>query len=161
MSGTADIADFQRWLLSQIPLLNHMGLGVFEHDGRQLEIPAQLAPNINDKGTGFGGSQATLATICGWSLITLLLREQNLDADLVIADSHLDYLSPITGDFVARARLPDQGSIDAFLRKLRARGRARLDLGIDICQDSRVAMHMTGRYVALVRPTPLCASVPP
>jgi thioesterase domain-containing protein len=154
MIAWTNMADFQRWLLGQIPLLSHMGLGRFVYDGRQLDIPAALAPNVNDKGTGFGGSQATLATLCGWSLLTLLLREQGLDCDLVIADSHLDYLSPIDADFVARARLPEPPEVEAFLARLRARGRARLELHIDVCQDARVAMHMKGRYVALRRAKP-------
>ncbi|MCP8688600.1 YiiD C-terminal domain-containing protein [Marinobacterium sedimentorum] len=151
MNGPTDIADFQHWLLGQIPLLNHMGLGPFHYDGQRLAIPAALGPNINDKGTGFGGSQATLATICGWSLITLLLSEQGLDCDLVIADSHLKYLSPVDADFVARTQLPDQPGIDAFLDKLRTRRRARLDLTIELCQGERLAMRMTGAYVALLR----------
>jgi thioesterase domain-containing protein len=151
MNGPTDIADFQHWLLGQIPLLNHMGLGPFDYDGQRLAIPAALGPNVNDKGTGFGGSQATLATICGWSLITLLLSEQGLDCDLVIADSHLKYLSPVDADFVARTQLPDPPGIDAFLDRLRTRRRARLDLTIELCQGERVAMRMTGAYVALLR----------
>nr|WP_245634999.1 YiiD C-terminal domain-containing protein [Marinobacterium profundum] len=151
MKGPVDIADFQHWLLGQIPLLNHMGLGSFDYDGQRLSIPAALGPNVNDKGTGFGGSQATLATICGWSLVTLLLSEQGLDCDLVIADSQLKYLSPVDADFVARTQLPDSPGIGAFLDKLKARRRARLDLTIEICQGERVAMRMTGAYVALLR----------
>ncbi len=153
MAAPLDIADFQHWLLGQVPLLNHMGLGAFGYDGEQLVIPAALAPNVNDKGTGFGGSQATLATICGWSLITLLLQEQGLDADLVIADSHLEYLSPVTADFIARTRLPGPQTLDAFLQRLNDRGRARLDLGIELYQGEHLAMRMTGRYVALRRDT--------
>jgi thioesterase domain-containing protein len=151
MGGTVDIAAFQHWLLGQIPLLNHMGLGTFDYDGQGLAIPAALAPNVNDKGTGFGGSQATLATICGWSLVTLLLREQALDCDLVIADSHLEYLSPVTADFVARTRLPDSATLDAFLERLGSKRRARLELSVELCQGERVAMRMKGRYVALLR----------
>ncbi|WP_156826529.1 YiiD C-terminal domain-containing protein [Marinobacterium rhizophilum] len=151
MAGTADIADFQRWLLGQIPLLNHMGLGPFDYDGQCLAIPAALGPNVNDKGTGFGGSQATLATICGWSLVTLLLRKQGLDCDLVIADSHLEYLSPVDADFVARCRLPDQPRVDSFLERLRTRRKSRLELNVELRQGERVAMRMRGRYVALLR----------
>ncbi|NVK42330.1 MAG: YiiD C-terminal domain-containing protein [Oceanospirillaceae bacterium] len=146
-----DIAEFRTWLLGQIPLLGHMGLGDFDWNGRRLEIPASLAPNVNDKGTGFGGSQATLATICGWSLITLLLREQGLDCDLVIADSHLDYRAPVDGDFSARTDLPDTTAVDNFLKRLRNRGRAPLELTIDVRQGDKVAMQMRGRYVAIAR----------
>ncbi|GGO79768.1 thioesterase [Marinobacterium nitratireducens] len=146
-----DIAEFRSWLLGQIPLLGHMGLGDFVWDGRRLEIPALLAPNVNDKGTGFGGSQATLATICGWSLITLLLREQGLECDLVIADSQLDYRAPVDGDFCACTELPDSQAVDAFFKRLHDRGRAPLPLCIEVRQGGRVAMRMQGRYVAIKR----------
>jgi hypothetical protein len=55
---------------------------------------------------------------------------------------------------VARAKLPEPPEVEAFLARLRARGRARLELHIDVCQDARVAMHMKGRYVALRRAKP-------
>lgn len=149
MTGRPQMAEFRRWLLEQIPLLRHMGLGAFDYDGRRLEIPAALAPNVNDKGTGFGGSQATLATICGWSLITLLLREQGLDCDLVIADSHAEYKAPVDGDFSACTELPEPTAVEAFLMRLKSRGRAPLQLDIEIRQGDRLAMRMRGRYVAL------------
>jgi len=149
--GRVEIAEFRTWLLGQIPLLTHMGLGDFDWDGESLEIPAQLAPNVNDKGTGFGGSQATLATICGWSLITLLLRERGLDCDLVIADSQLEYRAPVDGDFNARCELPGPATVEAFLKRLRERGRAPLALEIEIRQGDKLALQMKGRYVATAR----------
>jgi thioesterase domain-containing protein len=143
--------EFLEWLKTQIPLLNHMGLGQLTYDGKQLVLPAELAPNINDKGTGFGGSLATLATISGWCLTTLLLKEQALDCDVMIRDCEMRYLAPVTGDFHAQVDVPSTHEIDSFLSRLKDKGRARLALEVFIIQGDVKALSMKGNYVAVIR----------
>lgn len=142
---------FLQWLKTQIPLLNHMGLGDLEFDGHKLVLPAALAPNVNDKGTGFGGSLATLATISGWCLTTLLLRERSLDCDVMIRDCEMRYLAPVTGDFHAEVSLPDSDQVAGFLVRLNEKGRARLALDVSVIQAGSKALTMRGNYVAILR----------
>jgi len=141
--------DFLSWLRTQIPLINHMGFKPLEYDGRSLVMSAELEPNINDKGTGFGGSLATVATLCGWSMVTLYRREQGFDNDVVIHTSELEYLRPVTGDFAAHVCLPDDEALEVFDAKMAERGKARLDLEIEIRQQDKVAMRLKGSYVAM------------
>lgn len=141
--------EFLSWLRTQIPLINHMGFKPLQYDGRSLVMAAELAPNVNDKGTGFGGSLATVATLCGWSMVTLYRREQGFDNDVVIRDSRLEYLAPVTGDFAAHVALPDQQTLAAFDARMAEKGRARLDLTIEIRQGDKVAMKLAGSYVAM------------
>ncbi|MBY4675443.1 YiiD C-terminal domain-containing protein [Marinobacterium arenosum] len=144
------VADqFLSWLRTQIPLINHMGFKPLQYDGRSLVMAAELAPNVNDKGTGFGGSLATVATLCGWSMVTLYRREQGFDNDVVIRDSHLEYLAPVTGDFAAHVVLPDEATLAAFDARMAEKGRARIDLTIEIRQGDKVAMKLAGSYVAM------------
>jgi thioesterase domain-containing protein len=145
--NTAD--EFLTWLKTQIPLINHMGFKPLQYDGQSLGMGAELAPNVNDKGTGFGGSLATVATLCGWSLVTLHLRDIGRDDDVVIRDSHLEYLRPVTGDFIARTRLPDADTVAAFDARMGEKGRARLDLVIEVFCGDEVAMRLNGSYTAL------------
>ncbi|MBU2967359.1 YiiD C-terminal domain-containing protein [Amphritea sp. 2_MG-2023] len=142
---------FQVWLKDQIPLISHMGIGEPVYDGRSLTLRAALAPNVNDKGTGFGGSLATLATLCGWAIVTLYLREQGRDCDVMIRDSQLKYLAPVTGDFTAVTVLPEQAELDLFMSYLEAKGRGRLNLNVEIRQGDTVAMTLAGAYVAVER----------
>lgn len=151
MPTTSNPEQFLVWLKTQIPLLNHMGLGELEYDGKRLVLPAELAPNINDKGTGFGGSLATLATISGWCLTTLLLREQSLDCDVMIRDCEMQYIAPITNDFYAQVVVPSTLGVDSFLLRLKEKGRARLALDVSVKQNGIVALKMTGNYVAIQR----------
>lgn len=144
---TAD--NFLSWLRTQIPLINHMGFQPLQYDGRSLVMSAALAPNINDKGTGFGGSLATVATLCGWSMVTLYRREQGFDNDVVIHTSELEYLRPVTGDFAAHVQLPDAETLQTFDARMAERGKARLDLVIEVRQGDKVAMRLNGSYVAM------------
>ncbi len=144
---TAD--EFLSWLKGQIPLINHMGFTPLKYDGKSLAMGAELEPNVNDKGTGFGGSLATVATLCGWSIVTLHLRETGRDDDVVIRDSHLEYLLPVTGDFEAYTELPDAETVAGFDERMAEKGRARLDLVIEIRQGDKVAMRLSGSYTAL------------
>jgi thioesterase domain-containing protein len=142
---------FLEWLKTQIPLLNHMGLGELAYDNKQLVLPAELAPNINDKGTGFGGSLATLATISGWCLTTLLLKERGLDCDVMIRDCEMRYLAPVTGDFHAEVDTPSALELDSFQSRLNEKGRARLALEVFVIQNGVKALSMKGNYVAVIR----------
>ena len=109
----------------QIPLTGHMGLAITAYDGHSLRMDAPLAPNLNDKGTAFAGSLATLATLAGWALATLLAEN-------------------ITGD-------PCEAAVfESDIRYLQDRGRARLALAVSICQDGVAKVRYLGRYA--VRP---------
>lgn len=149
MDNQEQAREFLEWLKTQIPLINHMGFTPLGWDGKTLQMGAELEPNVNDKGTGFGGSLATVATLCGWSIITLYLRSLGRDDDVVIRESHLEYFLPVTDDFVAVTSLPEGDALAQFTEKMEAKGRARMDLIIEIHQDDKVALRLSGSYVAL------------
>jgi len=149
MSNQQLLDEFLTWLKSQIPLINHMGVAPLVWDGKTLSMSAALAPNVNDKGTGFGGSLATLSTLCGWSAVTLYSRAQGRKDDVVIRESKLEYFSPVTSDFTAVCSLPDADALSVFDQKMQSKGRARMDLIIEIKQDDQVAMRLSGSYVAM------------
>ncbi|MBA4501491.1 YiiD C-terminal domain-containing protein [Marinobacterium marinum] len=148
---TISTVDFLAWLKTQIPLLEHLGIEQLNWDGLSLEIPTPLAPNVNDKGTGFGGSQAAIATVAGWCLTTLCLRERGLDCDVVIADSHLRYLKPVTGDFVTRVSLYAGTDADALAARVGERGKGKLELVVEVLCERQVCMRLEGVYVAIRR----------
>jgi len=146
-----DTHDFLGWLQTQIPLLEHLGINHLSWNGQSLEVPTPLAPNVNDKGTGFGGSQAAIATVAGWCLTTLCLKERGLDCDVVIADSHLKYLKPVTADFTTRVSLQDMVDADALAERVTERGKGKLALVVEVVCNSQVCMRLEGVYVAIRR----------
>lgn len=146
-----DPVQFLSWLHKNIPLTKAMQLERLDYDGESLTLTVPLGPNVNDKGTGFGGSIAALATLAGWCLTTLQLREQGLDCDVVIARSEQLFEAPVTGAFTARVARPDSASCQAFIERVATRGRGRLELSVDVeCAGER-AFTMTGQYAAIRR----------
>lgn len=143
--------DFLKWLKTQIPLLEHLGIDQLEWDGQTLTVPTPLAPNVNDKGTGFGGSQAAIATVAGWCLTTLCLKERGLECDVVIADSHLQYLKPVASDFETCVTLPELSAADALAKRVEARGKGKLELVVEVLCKEQVCMRLEGVYVAIKR----------
>ncbi|GAB2590937.1 YiiD C-terminal domain-containing protein [Nitrincola alkalisediminis] len=142
------VAAFFDEIKAQIPLINAMELQDLLYDGHGLSLHAPLSPNINDKGTGFGGSLAALATLSGWCLTSLYARDANLQAGVVIAESHIRYLAPVTSHFTANVNLPSADVCKAFIRDLRDQGKAKWTLDVDIYDAKGHALSLIGTYVA-------------
>ncbi|WP_299126110.1 YiiD C-terminal domain-containing protein, partial [uncultured Alcanivorax sp.] len=70
-----DLATLAEQVRDAIPLTRHLDFQLETFDGQSLTLTAPLAPNHNDKGTFFAGSQSALLTLAGWSLTTLLARQ--------------------------------------------------------------------------------------
>jgi thioesterase domain-containing protein len=148
-----DYDEEKRWLADtltrQIPLGGAMGLTIerLDDDGLVLDLP--LAPNINDKGTAFGGAMSSALILAGWSLPRLILRREQRSADLVIGRCDLRFLAPVKSGFQAVARWPAQGAIEAFLARLDERGKAALEMAPEIRAGETVAASLNARYAAL------------
>jgi thioesterase domain-containing protein len=143
--------ELQEVLHHEIPLSQQIGLVVQDYDGDCLSLRAPLAPNVNHKATAFAGSLTAVATLAGWGLTWLILREQSLCGVIVIQEGATRYLLPVGHDFVATCHMPPAHHVERFLAGLRRRGKARLPLAVDIrIGDDQVAVAFTGSYVAFI-----------
>lgn len=79
-----------------IPISEQMGIKLHQYTGRTLETKASLNKNINLHGTMFAGSIFSLATLTGWGMIFLQLKEKGLDGEIVLGDGNIHYHKPIT-----------------------------------------------------------------
>ena len=145
---TNRLRELQETFYSEIPITKHLGLTVVGYDGEQLALSAPLEANINHKDTAFAGSLNALVTLAGWGLLWLLLKEEELAAKIVIQDSTINYLLPVTKNFVAVCRKPDPVQLARFASMLRRKGRARLELEAEIREEKQLAVTFKGRYVA-------------
>lgn len=141
------LRQLQETLNHEIPLTLALGLRAEALEAGALTLSAPLAPNINHKDTVFAGSLNAVVTLAGWSRVWLLLAEQGLPGKIVIQDSSIRYLRPVTRDFTARCALPPEAEVTRFLQMMRRRGRGRLELRVEIVEDGRTAVEFTGRYV--------------
>ncbi|MGB0663997.1 MAG: YiiD C-terminal domain-containing protein [Pontibacterium sp.] len=148
-------SEFLAKLCDDIPLLSHMGLSQLSYQFPELSLHAKFLPNINDKGTGFGGSMATLMTISGWSLVTRLLDAQGLDCDVMIHRSSIEFLLPVHGDFYATASIAEtdqpQREAEVFFDRILTRERAALEVAVHLREvgAEHPSCVMLGRYVAI------------
>ena len=104
MSDLDALADRVR---AAIPLTTHLDFRFTAFDGERLTLTAPLAPNHNDKGTFFAGSQAALLTLAGWACTTLMadsvaanaaVGEGEASVDVVAVESSLQFRAPLHGE---------------------------------------------------------------
>ncbi|WP_211824689.1 YiiD C-terminal domain-containing protein [Kistimonas asteriae] len=132
--------------LSKIPMLRAMEIDYRLYDGKQLQLACPLPPNINDKGTFFGGSISALATICGWTMTSLKALEVGTNCDVVIAEQNLQFLTPACSELTATCECTVP---ETFNGRLQAGRRARLDLTVSLHSDGERVANFNGRYVAV------------
>ncbi|MAC47247.1 MAG: hypothetical protein CMI12_10390 [Oceanospirillum sp.] len=142
------VDQFLKHIKDHIPLVNHMGLNKVTFERGVVEFYIDLEPNLNDKGTGFGGSISAFCTLAGWALTTLILIEHDLERSAVVKTGTIDFMAPVTSDFVVRCYCPEEGGIDQLIARVQEKGRGRLPIVAEITQGDKVAVRYQGDYVA-------------
>lgn len=122
--------QLDRYLRAHIPVTQSMGIRLGEFDDLGIALVAPIELNLNDKGTAFAGSMATIATLCGWALTQITAAGGGHTADVVVIHSEIHYLKPARYDLSARCNAPDSVLVQSFLRRLAQEGRARWNLEI-------------------------------
>lgn len=146
---STDFLAALRTHLQSIPQVRAMQVEVVGEAEGRLQLRAPLAPNVNDKGSAFGGSLVSLMTLAGWGLTTLRLAGEGFKADVYVADSHVRYLAPLEDALVAEAWL-EEGDWATFVATFRQRGRARCRIAARVLlPDGGEATVFSGRFVAL------------
>ncbi len=139
-------AELQERWEQQIPISDKMGIKINQYTGYQFECSAQLNPNLNPRNTMFAGSAFTLATLTGWGMTWLLMRERNLNADIVLADSKIRYRFPVEETPIAATSLD---GISGDLDRLRNGRKARVIINVTIYSGDVAAVEFIGTYVLL------------
>lgn len=131
----------------EIPLTRAMGIEVEQVTDTAVTLTAPLASNINHKSTAFGGSLYSLAVLAGWGLLDTQLTRHDLDARIVIQESHINYLFPVDDELRAQCILESKQDLEKLLRTFKRIGKARISLDVTITCNDKLAVHFTGRYV--------------
>ncbi|MCE5318816.1 MAG: YiiD C-terminal domain-containing protein [Parachlamydia sp.] len=139
--------QIEAYLHQHIPISKAMGIAVVEASLEHVVLSAPFASNINHKKTVFGGSLHAVATLACWCLLHIHLKEKSVQ--IVITASEVAYLAPVEADFEAECRLPEAHTWQRFLKTLKARGKARIQLTCQIHQNNRLAVDYRGTFAAL------------
>ncbi len=135
----------QAWY-QRIPLSEKMGVRISQYTGMRFVTTMPESGNLNPHHSIFAGSLFSLATLTGWGLIWLLLRERHLGGTIILADAHIRYSNPISG----RPRaIADLSSLSGDLDRL-ARGRkARVQLSVNLFGNEDMGAVFEGTYMVL------------
>jgi|TARA_B100000959_G_scaffold273210_1_gene323488 thioesterase domain-containing protein len=139
----------QDYLLEKIPLARQMEARVITCDDTGVRLAAPLAPNINHRGTVFGGSASAVAMLCGWALVHARIADLPFDTGLVIRRQQMEFDHPIDGDFQAWCAMPEREVLQRFDTDLADQGKSRVELAVQLHVGERCAATFTGVYVAL------------
>ncbi|WP_037572228.1 YiiD C-terminal domain-containing protein [Spirochaeta cellobiosiphila] len=142
--------ELLKYLNKNIPITKRMDLTILESSSQCVAIKAGLEANRNHKKTAFGGSINTLMVLSCFSLLKIILDEQNIDADIVIQRSQIEFLRPVQTDFTSRTRIEDQNKINLFIDQLQRHGKGRIGLQATISQDKELAA-FKGDFVAMLK----------
>ena len=116
-------------------------------------MQAPLAPNINNKGTAFGGSIASICLFGGWAVSTLAFLERGIDnTEIVVFSNEMTFERPARGLLNVRAFL-DPVEFAACVAGLEApdSGRIRFDVRVELFHDDKRCAVMRGVYVVWLK----------
>lgn len=147
MIDPAKLLETERYLHEQIPMARAMGIRVEGADGGGFVLSAALEKNHNHLGTAFGGSLAAIAVLAGYGLLWLELDDPR--AHVVVRESRIGYLRPVTGDLRAVCARPDEAALADFKATFAKAGKARIRLEVTIGENGGTCVVASGVYVAL------------
>lgn len=142
----AQAAALEARIHAHIPLARAMQVRILSFDGATVVLAAPLAANLNDKGTGFAGSLATLVTLAGWSLATLLGETGGELCEAAVYHSELDFLRPVREELRAEARVADPDALVRLRERLAAGKRAKLPVLARLGPADDPAVQFSGNY---------------
>ena len=138
--------EFTEFLHREIPLTKAMELETLVFGKEFLSLAVPLAPNRNDKHTGFGGSISCLMTVCGWAMMYANFREEYPTGKIVVQSSQIRYLAPILSDFRAECRCMDEEAKNALRQSCKKFRKGRLKLEISCFCGETEAARMEATY---------------
>lgn len=148
-----DLKRFETECQQDIPLLNAMHLSFVSFDDLTLTMEAPLAPNINNKGTAFGGSIASICLFGGWAVATLAFMDNEIhNTEIVVFKNEMTFERPARGHLVVNAFIEPE-DFAACLARLQANdpGRIRLDIHVELFHDDERCAAMRGLYVVWLK----------
>jgi len=142
--------ELQHKIRQEIPLCDAMDLIIEELSENKIVISAPMTANKNSHGSFFAGSIYSLSAITGWGLLTNYAHTHFIGSGVVVRKANVDYFHPITDTkLTLTAEMPDATIMEPFIQRLDEKGRARLNLSIDILSDEKLAVQFSGAYTVL------------
>jgi thioesterase domain-containing protein len=144
---TSALAALHATLRNELPVTRSLGIRPVSYSHGIVTLQAPLRTNVNHRGTAFAGSLNAIATLAGWSLVWLALREHAVPGQVIIQDSSIQYLRPVAADFWARSGPADGVALERLFAAVRRRRRGRIAVEAVVGDRGGPAVAFAGRYV--------------
>jgi len=145
------LRDLQQLITSKMPITRYLEFSFDHYDENGLVLSAPLKPNINHRGTAFGGSIGMLAILAGYGMTFLLLEDFITPYHIVIQNEKVTFLNPIKNNFkvfCARPKPSDSKKLKSmFLKK--GKGRIYQHCSILENESSIEAAKFEGSFVVI------------
>jgi thioesterase domain-containing protein len=130
-------------ILKQIKPYETLGMKVENENTDSFTMSIPLNENINDKNTMFAGSIYSVMVLCGWALAYEMLNHDAKAYNIVIKQSHIDYVSPVQTGAQAIARL--NGNIIT-----KTNGNKSIQVTVNLKDsDDKSCAEFTGEYIGI------------
>lgn len=139
-------AELQQTWQEQIPISEHMGIKIYQYTESTFETRASLNKNVNLHGTMFAGSIFSQATLTGWGMIFLQLKQKQLRGEIVLGDADIHYHKPIT--MTPRA-LCNRESIQANFDLLLQGKKCPIDLKVELLDGDNAVAKFDAKFWVL------------
>ncbi len=151
--GLSQCRWLQTTILDSIPLARAMQLQVSRIDrAGGLHLSAPLAPNVNDKGSAFGGAIGSMLALAGWGWLQLANQSTGISQHVVIQRNQGLCQRPCYGALSVVCPAPAERDWQCYVRAYRRFSRARLRLQpVLLNADGSVASRMVAEYVAALQ----------
>ncbi len=142
-------AELENYLFHYVPISQSLGIKLIEVNSNHITTFTPIVPNRNHLNTVFGGSSSMVCILTAWSLLQNRVLSEHLDGKIVIRKQTVNYLKPITSDFLCKAYFHEDIDWNSFLDKFYKVGKSRLNISASIYQDDELAVEFEGVFVLL------------
>ena len=139
------------YLREKVPMARHFDIrpGQVDDTGLVLEVP--LASNFNDKKTAFAGTLASLCTLSGWAMTSLVCEDAGYQTDIAVIKSDVRYLRPCSEQMIrAHCDWPGPEETAQFIDLLEKQSRGVVSLNANVQSRDKTAVTYTGDYSAKI-----------
>lgn len=147
--------ELQNLLKTEIPIATHIAVHSFKLGDNELSLQLPLQPNVNHKGTLFGGS---LYSACALACYGLFLSGLQMGAihtnNIVIGEGQIRYMVPVDEDATVKASWNSDEEREQFFGTLHSKRRARVLMRAQVLVKDTVCAEFSGSFVAQLEPTP-------
>ena len=143
--------ELQQLITRKMPVTQYLDFSFDQYDENGLVLSAPLKPNINHRGTAFGGSISMLAILAGYGMTLLLLEDCNTPYHIVIQNENVTFLNPIKKNFKVLCTKPKPSDFKKLKDMLLKKGKGRIYQHCLICEDdsSIEAAKLEGSFVVI------------